>query len=383
MQNVSSAFKTSIEQRNRRKVFARVTIDYTDPTADESVAVLYTGKANEGYPDQIHDGIELPTYKYAALDGSWILDGTYSLMPESPTQANYIEVGYWSDRMSKSDKTFPVISNGVMPNGMLGKRLLGKSIPALSISVVFSSRAIDSLKVVGDSQRNEYPEDFVVNLYDNTGAISHTETVTGNTGYRWAKDITTVLNIARQELVIQKWCAANRHAKILEFFTAIRVVYLNSDIFSINLIEDREVQDASTPIGNISANQVTIRLSNKDRLFDAGNLASKLHNLVKPNRRVKVDFGTYGVGGAIEWVSMGTFWSVSWNVPDNDIYAEVVAQDLINRMGNAAYKSSEIIASPADVTVFDTTDTDFGAWTKSGTVVTVVSDGEITLKEVS
>ncbi|HHV41481.1 MAG TPA: hypothetical protein GXX72_01345 [Clostridiaceae bacterium] len=63
------------------------------------------------------------------------------------------------------------------------------------------------------------------------------------------------------------------------------------DIISINLLEEREVSQGSLPVGNISANEIDIRLNNESRKFDAGNRQSPLYQLLKANRRIKAWLG--------------------------------------------------------------------------------------------
>src|SRR5690606_34478445 len=117
--------------------------------------------------------------------------------------------------------------------------------------------------------------------------LLYTETVTDNTDIFWSTDIERVNEITKMELVITKWSHANRQVKILEFFTSIQETYEGDDILLIHLLEEREVSQGSLPVGNISANEIDIRLYNKNRKFDAGNRQSPLYQLLKPNRRIK------------------------------------------------------------------------------------------------
>jgi len=97
--------------------------------------------------------------------------------------------------------------------------------------------------------------------------------------------------VAKQELIITKWSHAGRQAKIIEFFTSIREVYETGDLVSVKLLEEREASQGSLPVGNISANEVTIVLNNEDKKFDIDNEQSPLKNLLKPNRRIQVWIG--------------------------------------------------------------------------------------------
>jgi hypothetical protein len=120
----------------------------------------------------------------------------------------------------------------------------------------------------------------------------HTETVTDNTDIFWSTDIERVNEITKMELIITKWSHANRQVKILEFFTSIQETYETDDILLINLLEEREVSQGSLPVGNISSNEIDIRLVNENGRFDAGNRQSPLYQLLKPNRRIKTWLGT-------------------------------------------------------------------------------------------
>src|SRR5690606_20899677 len=124
-----------------------------------------------------------------------------------------------------------------------------------------------------------------------------------------------VLGVVKQMLTITKWSHAGRQAKILELFTSVQEVYEEDDILLIHLLEEREVSRGSLPVGNISANEIDIRLYNKNRKFDAGNTASPLHNLLRPNRRIRAWLGVEKDSGDKEWVPLGVFWSGDWSAP--------------------------------------------------------------------
>lgn len=92
-------------------------------------------------------------------------------------------------------------------------------------------------------------------------------------------------------LEITKWSHAGRQAKILEFFTSIQETYEGDDILLVRLLEEREVSQGSLPVGNISANEIDIRLNNETRKFDAGNKQSPLYQTLKANRRIRAWLG--------------------------------------------------------------------------------------------
>jgi hypothetical protein len=183
--------------------------------------------------------------------------------------------------------------------GWWGSQLAGAggtfSAPYPALTVTHEPRPIHTLKVVGDGKRVEWPVDFTIGLYAADDTLLRTETVTGNTEVEWSMILPTpVLDVAKQVLTITRWSHEGRQAKVLEFFTSIQETYLTGDLISFNLLEELEASQGSLPVGNISANEVTIALSNRTRKFDLDNEQSPLFRLLKPNRRIRVWLGIEG-----------------------------------------------------------------------------------------
>ncbi|NLM08344.1 MAG: hypothetical protein GX215_05390 [Clostridiales Family XIII bacterium] len=256
---------------DRRRVLARVEVDYTDPFMDQSIEIEVNEQANVSYPQQTADSVDTATHKWASLDGSWVLDGTYHLAPPSDKLSQY-QFGWWGSQLAGADGAF------------------AEPYPALT--VMHLPRPIHTLRVTGDTAREEYPVNFTVKLYAEDETLLHTETVTGNTEVSWSKTLASpVLDVAKQVLTITRWSHEGRQVKIIEFFTSIREVYETGDLISIRLLEEREASQGSLPVGNISSNEITLALNNEDKKFDVDNEQSPLKNLLKPNRRIQVWLG--------------------------------------------------------------------------------------------
>lgn len=270
MYPVTQDYLSEIKATERR-VYAKCQIDYTDPFLDQSISVAASEQANISIPAQTADTVTEPVGKIAALDGAWVLDGTWCLAP-GPDEAKTKQMGWWGSQLSGADGSFTA--------------------PYPTLTVTFFSRPITQLKVVGDSKRGEYPVDFVIKLYGSGDVLKYTETVTGNTQVNWSKILTNpVTEVVKMTLEISKWSHPSRQVKILEFFTSIQETYEGDDVLLINLLEEREVSQGSLPVGNISANEIDVRLNNVTRKFDAGNTASPLYQLLKQNRRIKAWLG--------------------------------------------------------------------------------------------
>lgn len=305
------------EMRNMtRKIYGKIQIEYSDPEIDQGIEVTPTDNNYTSYPIHIVDGKSEPSFKYAALDGSWALDGTYSLAPGENEKEKY-QFGLWGDKLSGADGTFAA--------------------PYPKITLDFISRPIRSLKLVGDSKRKEWPVDFEIRLYNEYNELAYTETVVDNTFVNWEKPIEQINEIAKMEIEIQKWNMANRTIKIMEVFSSIQEIYEGEDIISINLLEEKEVSQGSLPIGNISSNEIEIVLNNINREFDAGNKNSRLYGLVKANRKVRAWVGTED-----ELVPLGLFWTKDWEVPEDGVIAKTVGRDRLDRLRDDTYSNSTV-----------------------------------------
>lgn len=312
----STEYKASIAKGRNRQTFAKVEIDFTDPFVDQSLGVTAV-EASSSHKAQVADGIYEPTHNWFPLDGSAILDGSFKLMPPTSDDISTLsmEVGWWSGTVAGAGGSF--------------------ASPQL-LTVTFVERTIESLLVCSDSIKHEYPVDFTIKLYDKDDNLLYTETVTGNTLEYWMKTITAISDVVKQILSITKWSHVGRCAKIYEFFTSIKRTYEGDDLFLTELLEERESETASIPIGNISSNQLTLSIYNRNRSFDAGS-GSAIADLIKPMRKLTLSFGAAGVDGVTEWIPGGVFWSQEWSVPDDGINADTVGYDLLSLMAQTSY----------------------------------------------
>jgi hypothetical protein len=318
MYSVSNDFQTEIIA-SPRTVYGKVQIDYTDPFLDQSIVTTSNDEANVSYIDQTSNGILKVYAKFAALDGSWILGNGYALTP-SYDDARY-EVGWISGQLSGVDGAF--------------------SVPYPKLTCTFSSRPVSKLLVAGDDKRLDFPVDFTVKLYGAGDVLKHTETVTANDLVLWEENITPVTEVVKAVLEITKVSAVNRSARIIEFFTSVQEIYEGEDIIEINLLEEREISNGGLPVGNISSNELDIKLSNVNRFFDADNTISPLYQVVKPNRRIKAWLGVM-VDAVIEYVPLGIFWSGDWEVPEDGLYARTIARDRLELLSKSIYRTSTV-----------------------------------------
>jgi hypothetical protein len=317
---VSQDFVDKLKANDIPPIHAKCIIDYTDPFMDQSIEINVNEQANVSYLQQTADSVDETLHKWASLDGSWLLDGTYHLAPSMNELSQY-QFGWWANQLAGTDGIFIE--------------------PFPSLTVTHFPRPIHTLKAVGDMARQEYPVDFSISLYAEDDILLHTETVTNNTEIVWTKPLVNpVLDVVKQVLTITKWSHSGRQAKIIEFFTSIQEIYLSNDLMNLTLLEEREVSIGSLPVGNISANEISIILNNESKKFDVNNEQSPLKNLLKPNRRIRPWLGVE-INDEIEWVPLGTFWSLDWDSPDDTVEAIVTARDRMELLRKGTFQSSQ------------------------------------------
>lgn len=313
---VSNDFKNTISV-SKRRILGKVVISYSDPFLDSSVEATANENACISYISQAADGIDTTTHKWLSCDSSCKPDGTYYPCPTKDVDLVNNQMGWWGSSTSDANGNF------------------SESYPTLTIE--FSARNIEQIFIAGDLARGEYPQDFTLYFYDAANKLLLTDSISGNTSVNWIKSGYTLTGVTKISLVITKWSHGGRQAKIAEFFTVLQQTYLGDDLFLIDLLEEREFSNGTLPIGNISSNELTVRMSNVDRRFDPGNTDSKLYGLVQPNRKVKAWIGVEVSDGSIEWVALGTFFCGDWSAPEDDIYAETTAKDRLDLLAYTTF----------------------------------------------
>lgn len=306
MLNVTDAFKTAVA-KPRRRILGKVTISFSNPFLDASVEMSANEYAYISHPLQACDEIEDVNHKWASCDGSLKADGTFYACPDTAESLKSNQMGWWGSSMSDENGNFAE--------------------PYPTLTIEFSFRRIENVLVVGDSTRGEWPVDFDLVFYNADNELIFTDSITGNQSVSWLKSDYALRIITRIDLVIKKWSHSSRQAKIAEFFPVLMKTYSGDDLLLIDLLEEREFSTGSLPIGNISANELTVRINNADRRFDPGNSDSELYGLVELNRKVRAWLGVELPDLSIEWVPLGTFFSGEWSASESDISAETTAVD--------------------------------------------------------
>lgn len=326
-----------------RRVLGQVTITYSDPGLNEALVITSSGTAYATDEDHTADAIIGSVYKWFSLQNN-VLDGTFHPMSARST-------GWWSS--TKSDGS-------------------GNYSPSVWLQVVMEEvRPVYDLKVYGDDKLGCYPVDFHVKLYDAEDGLLHDEVVTGNTLWNWTHTLdSTIEDVKKMKLEVSKINLASRSLTITEFFTAYKETYESKDLFEIVVYEERDFSGGTLPIGNVSANEIAVKIKNVDRRFSSGNPLSPINQLLKKNRKIEAWLGIetpYGDGNVL-WYKQGVFWSQDWIVPENDIYAETIGLDRLERLRNTEFYSSQVYTNYTLADLAELILTDAGLLTSEYTI---------------
>lgn len=334
MLSCSAAFTTAAAA-SIRKPKARVTITWTDPYIDPGISTTVYDENRVDWPNQVADIEENVPYKWAHADNTTPLSALMHPAPGTADEAADYQMGWWGSREAGVDGAF--------------------SVPVPNITVEFSARPVVTLRVSGDDQYNEYPVDFAVTIY-NGATVLATVNVTDNSELTWIYDISsTGINSAdSMSLSISKWSAAGRVVKISEFYTSISAIYTGDDIMEMNITEEMEIKDGTLPIGNISANEIDLKLNNVDDKFFPDNTAAALYTLVKKNRRIVAELGFTLADGTTEYMPMGTYWSGDWQTSEMGTTSTTSGRDRMELLRKSTFYTGTIYTNVTLKTLAET-----------------------------
>lgn len=357
----SEAYKTAVAAHRHHWTY-RATIDYTDYNLDASIATSLQASDRLSDDEQLTDGIEKTTWEFFPSWDRFEWGAGYRLRSEESTRN---EKGALSYQLSDGGKDFHTYGGGVagytVASADYTPSVETTYYPRFTVS--FASRTISSLLVAFDQQLGEWATDFDVCVYAGT-SLETTETVTGNTTWRWEKTLTTpVLGATRVDVIVKAWSHEWSKAKVVESFTSVREDYAIEDIIALSMAEESEPDDSTVPIGNVTANSCNLTLINENHKFDNDNPASQLAGNIIKNRRIRLFAALAG-----QEIPLGTYYSKRWEIDHPAIQAEVSGQDMISLMGDQTYSDSRFI-DPQDDVIAETYDTDseFNTFTRDNT----------------
>lgn len=318
--NIDATDITNVHSRMKdpsRRVYGKVYITYTDPMLDSDTEVTSDSSAYNSNIEQTIDSVFLSDEKYFTLYEN-DLTGNYTLS-DVDTQ-----VGWVSGDVSG-------------PNGYFNKPQV--------VTLRFAARPVVGLTVYFGYANENIPENFTVtlNISDGTSIV---KTFTGNALGEVRVMDNTIADVVSVVVSITKSSKEGYPVSILDIPVTSTLLYKGyadeSELMSIDLLEELTYEDEIEALGGVSANEVTVVLDNSNKDFYFNNPDSLIAKQLKRNRKIVPWLGVEVTPGEIEWYTLGTFWSYKWNVPTNSLTASVVGFDTIGLLDTTDFIEHQV-----------------------------------------
>ncbi|SDM17279.1 hypothetical protein [Bacillus sp. OK048] len=304
MYPVNNEFKAAVYAPTR-SAKARVSFAITD------VAATVTGFATStehviSDRNQLFNGKTVNTYNLASWELDRIkLDGTFCF--PDPTLANNGEIGYVSSAMCGIDRTFNISIDTTF----------NKIVSTLGITVAFD--------ILGE----EYAEDFDVITY-NGGVLLKTVQVRGN------KETIRIVdgafdNYNRVAVKILKWSKARRRARVTEIALGSLLVYDDSRLIRMSLVEDYDMTSGTVP-----APQFQFTIDNSNREFNILN-PTGVYKYLQERQKITAELAII-VNGVPSYVPIGEFILLSWQIDEGSMTATFNAGTTLDYMAGIDYE---------------------------------------------
>lgn len=320
----SSLLSHDFAKRPSRTVYGRVDVTYMNPLQVSGTQFDPPISAYNSRPDQVNNLIIEPSYKtFMLFDND--LSGDFKLVDENS------EVGWWIPQFADSTGTYT---------------------PPFVMHFTYIIRFIDKFNIYCDPIRGVYPIDFDVTFYDYDGTV--TVINIRNNDLLIIPIEVGLSNVQSMDITIYNISQPNTTLIITEILIASQVTYENDNLMSIDLLEELQYEREIEVLGGLSSNMVTVYFDNTDQAFFFNNTVSIVAEHLHKNRKIVPWLGYYYEElDTIEWHRLGTFWSYSWEVPQDDLYVKVVALDTLGLLKTMEFYDHEMFIDTSLYDIFE------------------------------
>lgn len=248
--------------------------------------------------EQTHDKITAMSKRVATLEpGEWVLDGGYSCISENEDNE---EVGYWSKVLSDE-------------NGNID----------ITLEFTFETpQDSKAFTVIFDDTTNNCASDFELTVYNSSGDLIGTETVTGN------ESSVVIVNVEAENYtkLIAHFTRTNnphRHLRICEIVFGYLKIFNDDEIVSVSLEFESSIDSQNLP-----SKKLVLTIDNTDRRY----------NIISPTGIYKYLQKGQGLNVSIfingERTIMGRFYFDTSKSNDNSMTAQITGYDRLYFMDN-------------------------------------------------
>lgn len=313
MLSITDGYKSAIVGDVRRMLI-KAMLEIVDPDITFGTANS-SGAASFSKPEQLHDKELSLNSRYATLEpGRWLLDGSFRLIPDDPTQLTG-EIGFVGDVLSGEDGTFasPVYTELTFSNCSILQ----------ACSVYFSNDDIDGIGV-----------DFTVSVYSGSTAV-YTKDFTGNTDVSVSLDGFTVYDPTAIRVTVTKWSLPGRRLRVAEIIPGVYEEWTDDILASIDIQMRGNFACLAIPYGTC-----TLRMDNLDRRFEPRN-KSGIFQSIEERQAIPVAIGCELEDGTVEYKLAGVFYQANggWKTGDNAITMQWDLVDIVGLLADREFKA--------------------------------------------
>jgi hypothetical protein len=335
VQSVSADWKENQQKTLVNESFIEIQLGLTDPEAVESAVPIATDLAPFAHLDQVVSRTVRNITPYATLERNlWVLDGSKKILPTT----NFVDTSYVGNVLSNNDCTFT--SNPVVE---------------LTFPRVFNSY-LPGLIIIWDMAHGDYAVDFKITLYKE-GVKGSEKLVTGNNTIRTVVDM-DINEYDKIVVEILKWSSPRRRARIARIHLGQSITYGKRDLFG-TFTHTQEVDPLSAKMPKM---RLKFSVNNVDDSYNPYNQTG-ISKYLMERQEIQVRYGyrirrdvewimledlTWGdvegkswgelEGEGMEWIPGGAFYLSGWEAPQNGLYANFEARDILEFMNGIFMK---------------------------------------------
>lgn len=317
MLNSSDAYKVAINASLRR-ILLRASVNIVDPDIVFETPVS-SGASPWSKSAQICDKNSELAPRYATLERNrWVLDGTFSLIPDDPTLLTG-QVGHVGDVLSGDDGTFP-------EETWVEEPFSNVSI-LQACTVFFSSDEVDGV-----------PIDFKVEVIQG-GTAYFTKEFIGNTATSVSMEGFTVQNPDRIRVTATKWSLPSRYLRVAEIIPGTYETWEGANFEGFSIAQHGDVSCMALPYG-----VATFTIDNSKKRFEPRK-KNNLFQSIEERQGITFEIGVRLPSGQVEYKPVGTYYQKGdgWRTSDNGITLQWDLVDIIGLITDRTFIPPETL----------------------------------------
>jgi hypothetical protein len=189
---------------------------------------------------------------------------------------------------------------------------------------------LPGLIIIWDTAHGDYAVDFKITLYKE-GVKGSEKLVTGNDTIRTVVDM-DINEYDKIVVEILKWSSPRRRARIARIQLGQSITYGKGELFG-TFTHSQQVDPLSAKMPKMS---LKFSVNNVDDSYNPYNQAGISKYLVE-RQEIQVRYG-YRIGSGVEWILGGTFYLSGWDAPQNGLFANFEARDILEFMNGIFMK---------------------------------------------